>query len=429
MGERKKYEFRKRGTYNGVRYDIKAKSQQELEEKFHKKCVEIDSAQRSKQAPQVFRKRGTFAGVPYDVKAKSEKELEAKYQEKIIAIEKKHLTKGSSTPVNEWFERYIELYVDGKVSDSTYQNRERMYRKWIRPVIGNMAIGKVTSTECQNILNAMAGHSKDYINKVAQLLYNIFRRAKNARLIYDNPAADLSRPMAFNGSGRAATMQERALMLLAAPEHRGGLWLRCILYLGMRPGETCRFLGKHINYDEGLVFIDGTKSASARRIVPAPADLLEDLRALEKKPDEYIFLNTQGYPLRKSSCDNMWHSFRNVMNIKAGCRLYRNQVIDPVVASDLIPYYFRHAFATDLKDANIPYRIRQELLGHSDGSVTDRYTHRTEASLNTARELLEAYRKIQAKEIKDIQNRILNYGYDAAAPVREDLTSKFFPDV
>jgi len=104
-------------------------------------------------------------------------------------------------------------------------------------------------------------------------------------------------------------------------------------------------------------------------------------------------------------------------------------VQDPVVAPDLIPYYFRHAFATDLKDANIPYRIRQELLGHSDGSVTDRYTHRTEKSLNTARELLEMFRAEQDQEIHELQEKILRDGYDAAAPVREDLADKFFPDL
>lgn len=218
-------------------------------------------------------------------------------------------------------------------------------------------------------------------------------------------------------------------MLLAAPKHRGGLWLRCILQLGMRPGETCGFLGKHINYDEGLVFINGTKSASARRIVPAPADLLSDLKDLGRNPNEHIFLNLHGDPLRKSSIDNMWHSFRNVMNITAGCNVYRNEVQDPVVAPDLVPYCFRHSFATDLKDANIPYRIRQELLGHSDGSVTDRYTHRTETSLNTARELLEKFRADQEHEILQIQEKILREGYDSAAPVCEDLTSKFFPDL
>lgn len=428
MATATEYQFRKRGMHNGIPYDIKAHTEKELEEKLNKKINAID-VKTSGENIYPFRKRGKYNGVPYDIKAKTEEELDEKYQKKIIAIEKKHLTKGSSTPVNEWFDRYMEMYVDSHVTYQTYKDREGVYKRLIKPVIGSMAIGKVTSAECQSILNDMSGYSKDYIDSVAQLLYNIFRRAKTAKLIYDNPADDLVRPAATSGHGRAATMQERALMLLTAPKHRGGLWLRCILYLGMRPGETCRFLGKHINYDEGLAFIDGTKSAAARRIVPIPSDLLVDLKNLNRKPNEHIFLNMHGDPLRKSSNDNMWHSFLNLMNITAGCTVYRNQVQDPVVAPDLIPYYFRHAFATDLKDANVPYRIRQELLGHSDGSVTDRYTHRTEKSLNTARELLEAFRAEQAEEIRILQEKILREGYDAAAPVCEDLTGRFFPDL
>ena len=49
----------------------------------------------------------------------------------------------------------------------------------------------------------------------------------------------------------------------------------------------------------------------------------------------------------------MWHSFLREMNVKAGCEVYRNAVKEPKVADDLVPYCFRHSFATDLKDANI----------------------------------------------------------------------------
>ena len=109
----------------------------------------------------------------------------------------------------------------------------------------------------------------------------------------------------------------------------------------------------------------------------------------------------------------MWHSFLREMNVKAGCEVYRNAVKEPKVADDLVPYCFRHSFATDLKDANIPFRIRQELLGHADSSVTDRYTHRTEESLNTARELLEIYRKKQDVKVRAIQRDILDGKYES----------------
>ena len=59
------------------------------------------------------------------------------------------------------------------------------------------------------------------------------------------------------------------------------------------------------------------------------------------------------------------------------------------VAEDLVPYCFRHTFATDCKDALIPDAIRKELLGHADQNVTDHYSHRTTRSLQIAKELLK----------------------------------------
>lgn len=188
------------------------------------------------------------------------------------------------------------------------------------------------------------------------------------------------------------------------------------------------FRGNHINYEAGLVYIDGTKSASAKRIVPVPDFLMEDLKKINARPNDILFLNSHDGPMNNMARSRAWKGLVRRMNILAGCEVYRNQVLDPVVPEDFIPYCCRHSFATDLKDANIPYRIRQELLGHSDGSVTDRYTHRTEESLETARKLMNEYRKKQFQKIRKEQDRIRNEGWNAHN-VSEDLLSKFFPEI
>ena len=376
-----------------------------------------------------YRKKITYEGITFDVRANTEAELGEKIAKKKFEIDHALTTTKGHTQVNKWVEHYFDIYVGDSVSTATRYDRERVYYNHIRPYIGSLAIRSVTAGQCQQIVNKMEGYSKDRIDKLCQLLFNIFDKARKERLIVENPAMDLEKIPAHDGQGRAATMQERALMLLCAPNHRAGLWLRSILYCGFRPGETDNFKGKHINYSAGLIYIDGTKSKAAKRIVPAPADLLQDFNALNLQPEEYVFKNAYGDKLRKSSRDNLWHSFKRVMNIQAGCKIYRNAIIGPKVSEDLIPYYFRHAFATDLKDANIPFRIRQELLGHADSSVTDRYTHRTEDSLNTARELLEIYRKKQDVKVRAIQRDILDGKYESKEIPEDDLTHKFFPDL
>lgn len=375
-----------------------------------------------------YRHTETYKGTRIDKRGHTEAEVAAKVQKAKDNIDQGLLLRCSGTPVNKWWEQYRDNYIDGKVSDRTYEDRERIYNKRIKPYIGSMQIRDVRPLHCQEILNEMAGYSKDYIDKTCQLMFNMFKKAKSEKMIIENPAEDLTRPQAENGHGRPCTLQERSLMLLALEDHPEALWVKCILYLGMRPGETALLQHKHINYDAQLVYIEGTKTAAAKRIVPAPPELLAELKEIKTGSNGYLFTNAYGDFMQKKARSKAWAQVVRRMNIIAGCKVYRNQVQEPVVPEDFIPYCCRHSFATDAKDANVPYRIRQELLGHSDGSVTDRYTHRTEESLETARKLLQEFRIEQAQKIKAEQKRILEKGWDSDN-ASEDLVSKFFPGI
>lgn len=365
-----------------------------------------------------YRKKETYRGQVIDVKADTKEELGIKYAAKRNAIDKGMKLVGGAVTLNQFVDdTYWDKYVEDKVSDGVLADRKSIYRVRIRPVIGAYRVRDINSGHCQSVVNSLSGkYGRDAINKTCQLLYNIFRAAKRESMIYDNPADDILKPPASDGHGRPLTLQERALILSA--DHRASLWIQSILYLGIRPGETDILKSRHINYSEKLVFIDGTKSVSAKRIVPCPQFLLDQFGDLNRSSDEYIFINAHGDRMRKQSRAVLWRSFIAELEEMAG----------EAMADDLVPYCCRHSFATDLKDANIPYRIRQELLGHSDGSVTDRYTHRTEASLSTARDLLDKFRADQEIKIRKVQDQIMAEGYANISDYSVDLLHKYFPD-
>ena len=57
--------------------------------------------------------------------------------------------------------------------------------------------------------------------------------------------------------------------------------------------------------------------------------------------------------------------------------------------SDLVMYDLRHTYCTDLQDAGVPINVARDLMGHSNINITIRiYTHRSEETLNRARELI-----------------------------------------
>lgn len=73
-----------------------------------------------------------------------------------------------------------------------------------------------------------------------------------------------------------------------------------------------------------------------------------------------------------------------------GAELYRNQIIQSVVAPDLTPYCLRHTFCTDLQRAGVTLNVAKELMGHSDISTTANiYTHRNQGVLHAGIALLD----------------------------------------
>lgn len=376
-----------------------------------------------------YRIRRTYQGIKIDIKARSQKEAERKLMNKIREIDSNPITAEGNSTLDAFVDMYFEKFVEGKVSDITLQGRKGVYNARIRPYLGAMTLKTISAADCQDVINRLDGYARDSILKTSQLLFNFFKVAKRLHMIVENPAEDLALPVGDSHHGRACTLTEAALLHRAAETHPSGLWVLSMYYLGMRPHETSLFRSSHINYHEGLVFIDGTKTAAAVRIVPCPDFLLARFKSARFRKNSFVFPNSSGGQSTGNNRTRWWRAIKREMNLLAGCEVYRNEIVDPVIADDFVPYCLRHSFATNLKDAGVPFHIRQELLGHSSGTITDRYTHRTEDSLRQASDLLKTYYVEHRKKIEQTADLVLS-GSHSALEVTEsdDLVSRFFPD-
>ena len=113
------------------------------------------------------------------------------------------------------------------------------------------------------------------------------------------------------------------------------------------------------------------------------SDHLRRLTAAQGSPLEPVFTNTKGGVLDHKAMRRMWDSFKRERDIHMGAKLYRNKIVESVVAEDLTPYCLRHTFCTDLQRAGVPINVAKELMGHSDISITAGiYTHRDQAVLH-----------------------------------------------
>ena len=195
----------------------------------------------------------------------------------------------------------------------------------------------------------------------------------------DDPTADLD--SAKQAERHPKTLSERDVEhLLAAPlvETLLGLRDRAMLELlyasGLRVSELVAVKTIEASLSDGVVRVAAGKGAKTR-LVPFGEDAsdwiaryLKDSRQelLGKKQADALFVTARGAAMTRH---NFWH-------------MVKRYAIKAEIAPALIsPHTLRHAFATHLLNHGADLRVVQMLLGHSDISTTQIYTHVATARL------------------------------------------------
>jgi integrase/recombinase XerD len=197
--------------------------------------------------------------------------------------------------------------------------------------------------------------------------------------IKKHPAEDLQTPQ--RGSYLPNFMNEdqvEELLSLPDTETETGLRDRAMLEIlyaaGLRVSELVALKVADVDLNAGVVTCFG--KGSKQRRVPIGKSAIEWLEKYLKslarngcEVKEHLFTNTLGKPLTAEK-------FRERL------RIYRREA----GLDDVTPHTFRHSFATHLLQHGADTRSVQAMLGHSDISTTQIYTHTTDAHLRLAYE-------------------------------------------
>ncbi len=160
--------------------------------------------------------------------------------------------------------------------------------------------------------------------------------------------------------------------LLAAPDVEEPIGLRDramleVLYAcGLRVTELVSLTLEQVNLRQGVLRVFG--KGSKERLVPLGEEAmawieryLRESRAflLDGKPSDVLFPSLRGEQMTRQT---FWHRIKHQAQV-AG------------IGKPLSPHTLRHAFATHLLNHGADLRVVQMLLGHSDLSTTQIYTH------------------------------------------------------
>jgi integrase/recombinase XerD len=198
-----------------------------------------------------------------------------------------------------------------------------------------------------------------------------FRYLLREGLITDDPTANIAMPKIGRALPQSLT-EEEVEALLAAPTvteplgHRDRAMLEVLYATGVRVSELINLKMTQINLNQGVLRIVG--KGDRERLIPLGDEAQDWLREfidgarteilLERQTD-YLFPTRRGDRMTRQA---FWHIIKRYAK-KAG------------VVKKLSPHTVRHAFATHLLNNGADLRVVQLLLGHSDVSTTQIYTH------------------------------------------------------
>ncbi|MDY7559271.1 site-specific tyrosine recombinase XerD [Pseudomonas sp. 10B1] len=166
--------------------------------------------------------------------------------------------------------------------------------------------------------------------------------------------------------------------LLAAPDQseaigqRDRAMLEVLYACGLRVTELIGLTLEQVNLRQGVVRVMG--KGSKERLVPMGEEAiiwieryLRDARSelLNGRPSDVLFPSLRGEQMTRQT---FWHRIKQHAMV-AG------------ISNSLSPHTLRHAFATHLLNHGADLRVVQMLLGHSDLSTTQIYTHVARARL------------------------------------------------
>jgi integrase/recombinase XerD len=221
-----------------------------------------------------------------------------------------------------------------------------------------------------------AGIAARSVARALAAIRGLFRFLVAERHLKNDPTENLENPKLWTTLPKSLQPSE-VEALLRAPDRetaeglRDGAMLELLYATGLRVSELIKVRIDDLVMDAGFLRTMG--KGSKERIVPF-GDAARDaiVRYLEqgrdhfaKAPDPHLFLSRRGRPMTRQS---FW------MKVEKYARLAG-------VKSHISPHVLRHSFATHLLENGADLRSVQMMLGHSDISTTQIYTHVSRARL------------------------------------------------
>lgn len=293
---------------------------------------------------------------------------------------------GLQMTINDHVSEYLlYLSVERNYSPNTIESYRRQLGKFVVFLEKNQIddIHKVTKAMVQVYLSEeqQQNLSTRTIAQLITALRSFFKYLALENFLEENPLSQLNLPKMPKQLPKYLTLDEVDKLLLLEIEQPAHFKLRTrvlieLLYsCGMRISELISLKIEHVHFQMGLIKVYG--KGDKERMIPVNSyalELIEEYletarpKILKQRQCDFLLLNHHGKQLTRQGA---WKLIQQAARL-AG------------IEKSVSPHMLRHSFATHLIENGADLRIVQELLGHSDISTTQIYTHVSKKHLQKA---------------------------------------------
>lgn len=306
------------------------------------------------------------------------------------------MSKPISIPVNPELNEVLKDFIESRridrgAADHTISAYRRDLTQWIVGLGEALPLKNIQSHHLEQYIQILneTGHKPASVARKISSLRQFFKYCCLEKGLTENPAEQLATPDRGQRLPKFLSPEEVNRLLEAAdsgivyPQRIGSTLRardRAMVYLlyatGLRVSELVNLTTNDLDTQESYVRVLG--KGDKQRITPfAPVagerllDYLEHHRLALKPVGDHLFVNHRGFALTRQA---FWKILKSLVKIAR-------------INDSISPHALRHSFATHLLQAGMNLRSVQMLLGHSDLSTTQIYTHITPEHLKEAHRL------------------------------------------
>jgi len=261
------------------------------------------------------------------------------------------------------------LYIEKGLSKNTvssYKNDISSFLSWLnkKQINYQQVSGKNINEFISNLFNS--GLKSSSINRKISSIKHFYLFLSKKKIIKYSPADEIETPKQEKYLPISMS-EDEVEKLLSSPnsnriiERRDKAMIEILYATGMRISELVNLKLTDVDFNRSVLKVFG--KGSKERLVPYGEKAAEALdiylRDRKKSDSKNVFLSNRGSQITRGAFWQRIKIYIKRENLK----------------SSISPHTLRHAFATHLLNRGADLRSVQILLGHSDLSTTQIYTH------------------------------------------------------